>query len=415
MCSDTMGIFLEETNIFENEDVLREKYTPNELLERNDEKMDFIVSLASIKNRDNPNNIFVYGQTGMGKTLATRMITDELQTDMDSLDIGVEVVWVNCHGCSSYDVAISIINQLRDDTDQISSTGYSTKKVYNMLYESIEDCDAEYVIMVLDEVDNLGEDAKLLYEIPRAEDNKYVKETTPSVIGISNDFKYREKLDPKIQSSLCETEIHFKPYNSHQLRSILNQRADSAFTKGTLDEGVIPYIAAVSSQDTGSARHAINILHKSGQIAWKDDSDIINQSHAEQAVERVEKSRIMNELRSLTTQGHLILYTMALFEKQGKTPVKRKEMYDVYKKMAERFDINVKSGRTIHNRLSELSLNGFLSMTQINRGGKGGRHNHYELDMPTDAVIDVLKDHSDLLPTNAAETDGYNHTIEEYL
>lgn len=414
MCSNTMGMFLGQSNIFANEDVLREKYTPNELLEREEEKKDFVVSLKSIKNRDNPNNIFVYGQTGMGKTLATRMVTEELQDDMASFDIDVEVVWVNCHGSSCYDVAISIINQLQDENNQVSPTGYSTDAVYNMLWDAIEGCDAEYVITVLDEVDNLGGDAKLLYEIPRAQDNGYVDETTPTVIGISNDFKYREKLDPKIRSSLCETEIHFKPYNANQLGSILEQRAKIAFPDDTVGNAVVPYIAAVSSQDTGSARHAINVLHKSGQIAWKDDSDIVTEKHAEDAVESVEKSRIMSELRSLTTQGHLILYTVALFEKEGKTPIKRKEMYDVYKTLAERFDINVKSGRTIHNRLSELSLNGFLSMTQINRGGRGGRHNHYELDMPTDAVIDVLQEHSDYIPDDEHESDKENHSITEY-
>lgn len=413
MYTDTMGMFLEGTDIFENEDVLREKYTPNELLERNEEKQDFRVSLKSIKNRDNPSNIFVYGQTGMGKTLATRMITEELQDDMSSIDISVEVVWVNCHGSTSYDVAISITNQLRSKNDQISTTGYKTDDVYEMLYESIDNCGSEYVIMVLDEVDNLGKDAKLLYEIPRAQDNGYVEETIPSVIGISNDFKYRERLDSKIQSSLGETEIHFKPYDAHQLRSILDQRAKRAFPDDTLGEAVIPYIAAVSSQDTGSARHAINVLHKSGQVAWKNDSNVVTREHAEKAVESVEKSRIMSELRSLTTQGHLILYTMALFEKEGKTPVKRKEMYDVYKTLAERFGINVKSGRTIHNRLGELSLNGFLSMTQVNQGERGGRHNHYELDMPTDAVIGVLREHSDYIQ-DEKESDEKNRSISEY-
>ena len=54
-------------------------------------------------------------------------------------------------------------------------------------------------------------------------------ESKVGIIGISNDFKFRESLSSKVQSSLCEKELQFPAYNANELRDILRQRADIAF------------------------------------------------------------------------------------------------------------------------------------------------------------------------------------------
>jgi len=409
-----MGRFSRDKSIFADEDALRDSYIPDKMLEREEEMANYSDALQPIIDRKIPNNIFVYGQTGMGKTLATQIMTSEIQEDVEPYGYNVETIWVNCNNKTSYKASISLVNKLRDDDNQVSKSGHSESDIHDMLYEEVEAHDAEYVIIVLDEVDRLGSDPGLLYQIPRSDQNKNIENTQLSLIGISNDFKYRDQLDSKTKSSLYELEVHFRPYDAYNLRSILSQRADDAFYNEVLDDAVIPFIAAVASQDTGSARQAIDILHKAGSIARKNGCDNVTEEHAEKASDAVEKGKIMKELQSLTRQSHLVLHAITLLENDGKTPARRKDIYELYSSLAEEEGSTVKSGRTIHNRLSDLALSGFLRVSEVNRGESGGKYHNYELDMPIEAVADVLKEETRLDSESLPTSETKNATIQGY-
>lgn len=389
--------FTRDTTVFKDEDVLRDSYKPDELLERDDEWTQYLEALTPVINGDEPNNALVYGQTGVGKTLASGLILDHLEDDAEGYDdIDVKHVWVNCQGSSSYQTAISIINSLRSDTKQLSKTGYPKEEVLDTMWSEINNVDATHVIIVLDEVDGLGTDDELLYQLPRAKANGHVSETEVGTIGISNNFRFREKLSPKVKDSLCETEIHFQAYSVEQLTSILEQRAEEAFYDDVLDFDVIPLVAALAGNDTGSARHAIDILHKAGSIARRDGDDGVTEKHARMAEEQVERGRIIDELRTLPTQSHLVLLALMRLEQHGETPAQKMDIYDVYKKAAESAGLSVKSTRTVHNRLSDLALSGFITVAQVNVGNKGGKFNHYQLDMNMKTIESVLAEETDL-------------------
>ncbi|GAA0196318.1 AAA family ATPase [Haladaptatus pallidirubidus] len=66
---------------FENEDVLRDHYRPDDLIERDRELEEYQAALKPVIKGSRPRNIFLYGQTGVGKTLATNMVLNRLQTD----------------------------------------------------------------------------------------------------------------------------------------------------------------------------------------------------------------------------------------------------------------------------------------------------------------------------------------------
>ncbi len=81
------------------------------------------------------------------------------------------------------------------------------------------------VLIILDEIDNIPADARndFLYELPRAEANENTPITDAKVglIGISNDLKFVDVLEPKVKSTLGEREIKFGPYDATELRDIL--------------------------------------------------------------------------------------------------------------------------------------------------------------------------------------------------
>lgn len=392
-----MGAFKQRSDIFADEYVLQDEYTPEQLIERDEERADYIEALQPVANGAPAQNIFVYGDTGVGKTVATRMILDELKEDTAEFDnVNVEVVWLNCKNLTSYQTAVHLVNDLRPPNRQISKTGHPAATVYSMLWDELNERNATHVLFVLDEVDSLETDDDLLYQIPRARSNGYIENVHVGVIGISNNFKFRDNLSARVKSTLCEHEIRFGPYDAHELQTILHQRAEKAFVDDALADDVIPLTAAKAAQDTGSARDALDILYKAGSLARKNDDDVVTESHVRRAVDKVEQGVIEDELRDLPTQSHLVLYAVTVLSQNDETPARRKRIYEVYETIATRIGADVKAKRTVLDRLSQLTLKGFLHVDKVNKGRNGGKHHQYELDVKDDLVIRALEDESRL-------------------
>ena len=49
--------------------------------------------------------------------------------------------------------------------------------------------------------------------------------------------RFKDQLDPRAKSTLCDREIHFPPYDANGLQTILRDRAEDAFHDGGLDGG----------------------------------------------------------------------------------------------------------------------------------------------------------------------------------
>ncbi|AGB39798.1 ORC complex protein Cdc6/Orc1 (plasmid) [Natronococcus occultus SP4] len=391
--SPAVPTFTQDDRIFRDENVLQDDYTPKDLPAREDELEAYTNSLQPVVNGASPRNIFVYGETGTGKTVATNRIIDDLNRDQKNFeDVEIKFVKINCKDLTSYQAGVHLVNEFREPSNHINSTGHSRADVNNKLWTHLEEIDATHVLFVLDEIDSLSEDDDLLYQIPRANANAKVEGTKVGLIGISNNFTFRQNLSARVQSSLCEDEIHFAPYDANQLTAILKQRSEKAFSDGVLEEGVVPLTAGLVAQDTGSARNALDILYRAGTIARNENNDVVTENHVRQAMDAVENGLIKDEIRALPTQAQLVIYTVAVLNQSGQNQVTKKEIHRLYKKFCKRTGVNAKSQRTIHNKLSKLQLKGFLNVTEENKGRGGGKRYKYELGVDADLINDALQD-----------------------
>ena len=407
----TMGLerFSPDSKIFRDESVLRDGYQPESLIERDTELKQYQSALKPVINGAPPKNLFLYGQTGVGKTLSSRMVVERLLEDQERITgVDVRVIELNCKSLnSSYQVAANLINQFRPPNEQIKPTGYPSGMIYNMLFDELESIDATHCLVVLDEIDSIGNDDDILYKLPRANDNGNVEETLVGVIGISNDFTFRDNLSARVKDSLADEEIHFPPYDATELDNILKQRAGEAFHDTTavqsnegnyelqsdiLEGDVVPLCAAFAAQDSGSARQALKRLYKAGDLARDEDSDVITEDHVRQADEIVERDKVREELTRLPTQSKLTLYSLLLLQQEGETPSKRNRIYERYTIAAKRIDADVRTDRTIHDRLSQLTLKGFLDVNEQNKGPRGGSYYEYEFSIRPDLAQEVLEE-----------------------
>ncbi|KXS42744.1 MAG: cell division control protein 6 [Methanolobus sp. T82-4] len=382
------GLFqelLESEPIFKNKEVLRHSYTPDSLVHRDDQINSLASILVSALRGDTPSNILIYGKTGTGKTAVTRHVGIELERKGESLGTSCKVVYLNCEVIDTqYRLLANLSRQFGED---VPMTGWPTDQVFAKFKEAI-DSEKQVIIIILDEIDKLikkGDD--VLYNLSRI--NTDLKEAKVSMIGVSNDLKFTEFLDPRVKSSLGEEEIIFPPYDADQISDILHERAEIAYKPDALDEMVIPLCAAFAAQEHGDARRALDLLRVAGEIAERENKSQVEEQHVRNAQEKIEIDRVVEVVRTLPTQSKLALYSVMLLRNNGYRNVTTGEVYNVYRQLCIHVDMDILTQRRVTDLMSELDMLGIVNAVVVSKG-RYGRTKEIVLSVPITSTKKVL-------------------------
>jgi cell division control protein 6 len=442
------GLFddlLEGEPIFENKEVLRPSYTPHKLPHREEQINNMATILVTALRGETPSNILIYGKTGTGKTASAKFVSEELESTSQKYEVPCEVEYINCEVTDTqYRVLAQLANKfieknktyiedrlselqdLRDraaenstvlddsDTDSgidfdsvaaieaeiddleddleefdpVPMTGWPTDRVYSTFFDAV-DYHERVVVIMLDEIDKLVEKSgdDTLYNLSRM--NNELVNSRISIMGISNDLKFTDFLDPRVKSSLGEEEIVFPPYDATQLRDILQHRAETAFKADILSEDVIPLCAAFAAQEHGDARRALDLLRTAGELAERDRTETVEETHVRKAQEKIELDRVVEVVRTLPTQSKLVLYATILLEKNGVHNINTGEVFNIYKRLCEEIDADVLTQRRVTDLISELDMLGIVNAIVVSKG-RYGRTKEINLSVPLDETEAVL-------------------------
>ncbi|WP_435365270.1 Cdc6/Cdc18 family protein [Haloarchaeobius sp. DYHT-AS-18] len=289
------------------------------------------------------------------------------------------------------------IESLREDQDEFESvpmTGWPTDRVYSVFFDAV-DYEERVVVIMLDEIDKLVEKSgdDTLYNLSRM--NSELENSRVSIMGISNDLKFTDFLDPRVKSSLGEEEIVFPPYDANQLRDILQHRSDVAFKEGALTGDVIPLCAAFAAQEHGDARRALDLLRTAGELAERSQSEVVDEEHVRQAQDKIELDRVVEVVRTLPTQSKLVLFAIILLEKNGVHNINTGEVFNIYKRLCEEIDADVLTQRRVTDLISELDMLGIVNAVVVSKG-RYGRTKEISLSVPIDETEAVLMSDSRL-------------------
>jgi len=198
-------------------------------------------------------------------------------------------------------------------------------------------------------------------------------------------------VSPKVKDTLCEEDIHFPPYDGPELEAILHQRADGALYDDAAKHGVISLCAALAAQDTGSARQALNLIYKAGEMARAADESEITEDHVHNAREALEQSQIEHGMRELTQHGHLSLVaTLTLALEEEETPARVKRFIPgIELSLNSRISIPLVR-RRMHDHLADLAMLGILNRQSRNEGRAGGQYYEYEFNVGLKLVCEVV-------------------------
>lgn len=397
------SIFADDVELIRVAEVLEEDWTPDRIVCRDEVLKEYTEVFKPIYKGRPPQNAFLYGDTGVGKTAATKFLTRTLEEDLAEKNAGLNedeqvhltVHRINCQNftteqtTSSYQVAIGIINRLRNKGNRITATGYAPQDVYDILYEELDKLGGTALI-ILDEVDRIGEDDTLLYELPRARDNDYVEDVRIGVIGISNDYTFRKNLSPKVKDSLCETEIKFPQYNAVELKEILEDRAQQALYDDAYSDKDLQLCASLAYQEaSGSARRAIRVLRRAAEIAEADGTPELTAEFIYKADTDLEYGNIVESLVDQDDQKLYVLKAIAHLESAGLTPARTQLIHKAYERVFTAYEDeggrSPLTQRGMFNHLSKLVMFGFIHTVEYNRGASGGRWDEHEFSDDVDA------------------------------
>ncbi|MDR2865883.1 MAG: ORC1-type DNA replication protein [Methanomassiliicoccaceae archaeon] len=375
--------------IVKNKSALQTSYLPEVLPHRSREIDSIATIIASAFEGDRPSNILIFGKTGTGKTAVMKFIGNELKKE-DPSGNTCAYIYINCEIVDTrYSTLQNIGNQLIMDFEKrIPFTGWSIDKVYAEMKNIIDEQNKVFIV-VLDEVDRLvdksGDD--VLYHLSKInEDLKYSK---LSLVGITNYLKFTEFLDPRVKSRLGEEKILFHPYDAQQLGDILRARASIAFEEGVLEEGVIPLCAAMSAQEMGDARRALNLLRVAAEIAERSGDTSVAEAHVRSAKNKIEMDTISETVKTLTSQSKTVLTAIIYHSKENKT-LTTGDVYSKYNELCKILGIPVLTQRRITDLISELDMLGIVH-ARVRSFGKAGRTKEIELSIPQE-ICDMLAD-----------------------
>lgn len=365
---DVFNKIINSTGIFRDRDVLRHDYLPERLPHREEQIRRLGEAVAPVLKGSRCSNIFIYGKTGTGKTAVTKYVLNSLEIMARKINAPVSFCYVNCRLAGTEYRILSTL--CRSIGLSVPFTGLSSSEVFDRFRASLDGLRITFIV-ALDEVDVLVKNRSdiLLYEFTRI--NETLSESKVSIIGISNDLRLKEFLDPRVLSSLSEEEIVFRPYDASELKDILYERAQMAFHDGVLSEGALSLCAALAAAEHGDARRALDLLRVAGEVAERKGSSVITEDDIREAEKIIEHNRVLEALANLTLHSKLVVLSVFQLSKANGYKAITGDIFEVYSELCRELSIAPLTQRRVSTLINELDVLGILNAQIVNMGRYG--------------------------------------------
>jgi len=385
-----------ERSLFKDKSILQSNYAPEEIPYRDKEIEQIASILAPALIGQKTSNLFIYGKTGTGKTLSVQYVRNELLKRAKDSEHPLKIEYLNCKlkkiADTEYRILAELINKLGGE---VPATGLPTDQVYNKFLALIEEAEEKLFVIILDEIDQAVKKISdnFLYNLTRL--NSELGKTQIILVGISNDLRFLDSLDPRVRSSLSEEEIVFPPYNALQLQEILKKRSDNAFKKACVDISAISKCSAFAAREHGDARRALDLLRVAGELAEREGSGKITVKHIDDANNKIERDKILDIVETEPKQFQVVLQAIINLEENGnkkeqkslfkgsenKNKIFTGDVYVEYQKICKKIGMEMLTQRRVGDIISEFDMLGLINATVISKG-RYGRTKEIKLSIP---------------------------------
>ncbi|WP_152421616.1 Cdc6/Cdc18 family protein [Halogeometricum pallidum] len=383
-------------SIFSNKDLLRIETVPesdDRIIGRGDQLSELASELGSAIEGQKPNNVFIFGKPGVGKSMCAKFLGRQLVERGAANGVSIGVAYVDCMQNSSETQVVVRAGELVNDPDETDITfpsgGVSRSRLYDRLWNAFDQF-YDVGVIILDEIDKLDSPNETLGTLSRAGESEKLSDCHLGVVGISNKARFENRLTSEVRSSLTQNELVFPPYNINELFNILKARRD-AFNPDVLPsdaralDDIFATAAKFAAQEYGDARQAIDILRKTGEIAEREGADVLTTSHVERALDKAEEDKLVKMMQTQPVQSQYVMQSVALTTDDADPgeDVKSHDVYSKYEQITQYEDTNTLSWRRVRDLLDELEDLDVLDQRRKGAGkGKGTYRSIYLADSP---------------------------------
>ena len=274
-------------SLFKNDVALDYSFQPKLVPYREKEQRVIAGCIKPLFQQKSGKNVFIFGQPGIGKTVACRQILKELEDETEE----IIPFYINCW---QRNTTYKIILEICDLMDFKFVQNKKTEELFRWIKQNLN---KKSVAFVFDEVDKL-EDLDFLYMML---EEIYRK----TIILITNYKDWILDLDERIKSRLMPELVEFKPYNYEETKGILKQRMEYAFHPNVWSDDAFELIARKTA-DLQDIRTGLYLMKETGATAENKSSRKILLEHAQQALSKIDEFSI-KKTSELETNEQLIL------------------------------------------------------------------------------------------------------------
>jgi len=273
--------------LFKNDVALDFSFQPK-LVPYREKEQRFIAScIKPLFDEKSGKNIFIFGQPGVGKTVALKHVLSELEEETEDIN----ALYINCwQRNTTYKIVLEICDMMGFKFVQ----NKKTEELFKLVKQTLN---KKSVVFVFDEIDKL-QDLDFPYMIL---EDVYRK----TIIMITNYKDWIVNLDERIKSRLMPEIIEFKPYSYDETKGILKQRVEYALHQNVLSDDALELIAR-KTFELQDIRTGLHLLKEAGLIAESKSSRKIILEHAKSALNKIDEFTIKKS-EYLATDEKLIL------------------------------------------------------------------------------------------------------------
>ena len=375
-------------SLIKNRTILHHTFIPNNIPHRDLEQEKVTQSLLPILKQFRPSNILIYGKPGTGKTLVVRRVLSKIQERVEKTNFPIKLIYGNSkEETTLYGLLVDFGRQLGLSEKELPTTGLSISEVFKRLLRIINK-NSLNTVFIIDEIDFLAHLVSkskndILYQLTRSNDR--IKNGSLTLVGISNDLTFKDRLDPRVISSLGEEEIVFTNYSVNQIHKILEDRIQLAFVEGAVEEPALNLCAAMAGREHGDARRAIDLLRVAGEIAEREQEEKVSEEHIRRASQKMEEDKETAALQSYPLHEKLII--LAVMRAGGSSTG---EIFTAYKELCKSIRQKELTQRRMTQMLSDIELSGIISGRIVHQGIHG-RTKKFKLTISPETIKQTLK------------------------
>ncbi|MBI2143222.1 AAA family ATPase [Candidatus Woesearchaeota archaeon] len=328
-------------SLFRNPIGLDYDYQPKLVKYRENEMRQIAAAIRPLFQKRSGRNVFVYGPSGVGKTVAVRNLLQELGQETDD----IMPFYINCWKC---DTTFKILLEMCDAVGYKFTQNKRGDELFGIVKKDIN---KKAAVFVFDEVDKI-DDVDFIYNV--------IEEVfTKSVILITNHKGWIAELDTRIKSRLTAEVLEFKPYNLTETRGVLQQRMEFVFAPEVWDADAFETVVqkASSMQDI---RSGLYLMKEAANTAEERNSGKITAADVAAAMKKLDEFSI-KKAEELEGETRFILNIVK--KNSGR---KIGEIYEAYKEAGGSMVY-----KTFQRRIAKLEDDRFIATEKVTGGSEG--------------------------------------------